>query len=94
MEERDILELLWQRVEGAIDALALMFGRRLHAMAMNILGNREDAEECVSDTYLAVWNAIPPRAAGFPGGLRLPGGPEHRPEAAPGQHRRKALPGL
>ena len=46
--------------EGAIDALALMFGRRLHAMAMNILGNREDAEECVSDTYLAVWNAIPP----------------------------------
>ena len=60
MEERDILELLWQRAEGAIDALALMFGRRLHAMAMNILGNREDAEECVSDTYLAVWNAIPP----------------------------------
>lgn len=61
MEDPQILSLLWQRAEGAVAALAERFGRRLHAMSMNLLSDRQDAEECVNDTYLAVWNAIPPR---------------------------------
>lgn len=61
MEDRKIISLLWQRAESALDALAKKFGPRLMATARNILGNYQDAEETVSDTYLAVWNAVPPR---------------------------------
>lgn len=60
MDDRKILALLWDRAEGAIDALAAKFGKRLHQTAQNILGDARDAEEAVSDTYLALWNAIPP----------------------------------
>lgn len=60
MDDRNILELLWNRAEGAIEALAAKFGRRLHTTAMNILNDPQDAEEAVNDTYLALWNAIPP----------------------------------
>ena len=59
MDDRRIITLLWDRAEGAIDALKQTFGRRLQAIAMNILGDPRDAEEAVSDTYLAIWNAIP-----------------------------------
>lgn len=61
MEDTQILTLLWNRTEDAISALAKRFGRRLHQTAMNILGILQDAEECVSDTYLAIWNRIPPQ---------------------------------
>ena len=61
MEDERILSLLWQRAEAAIDALARKFGHRLHCTAVNLLSDPQDAEECVNDTYLAVWNAIPPR---------------------------------
>ena len=60
MEDKKILELLLNRVESALDALAKKFGRRLLYTALNILGNPQDAEEAVSDTYLALWNTIPP----------------------------------
>lgn len=60
MDDGQIIRLFFRRAETAIDALALQYGSRLHRVALNILGNREDAEECVNDTYLAVWNAIPP----------------------------------
>lgn len=60
MEDKQILELLWNRIESAIDALAKKFGKRLLYTAMNILGNPQDAEESVNDTYMALWNAIPP----------------------------------
>ena len=56
-----ITKLLWQRSELAITELARECGRRLYQTAMNILGIHEDAEESVSDTYLAVWNAVPPK---------------------------------
>ena len=55
-----ILELLWQRSEQGLTALARQFGNRLYQTAINILGIHRDAEECVNDTYLAIWNAIPP----------------------------------
>jgi len=60
MEDQKILQLLWDRAENAIEAMVKAFGKRLMAISMNILGIRQDAEECVNDTYLAVWNAIPP----------------------------------
>ncbi len=61
MEDSQIIELLFARAEIAIRALTDKFGRRLQATAMNILNSRQDAEEVVNDTYLAVWNAIPPQ---------------------------------
>lgn len=61
MEDQKIVNLLWQRSESAIDALAKKFGGRLMSITMNILGVRQDAEEAVNDTYLAVWNTVPPQ---------------------------------
>ncbi len=60
MEDKHILDLLWARSRDAVPALARRFGGRLQRTAMNILGNPEDAEEAVNDTYLALWEAIPP----------------------------------
>lgn len=60
MEDREILALFRQRDQGAIPALEERYGRRLRALALRLLGSPEDAEECVSDMYLAAWNAIPP----------------------------------
>lgn len=60
MDDRHILGLLLSRAEQAIDAMASRYGKRLYGIAMNILGSARDAEECVNDTYLALWNAIPP----------------------------------
>ncbi len=60
MEDKKIIELLWNRIEAALEAIAKKFGKRLLYTAMNILGNPQDAEEAVNDTYMALWNAIPP----------------------------------
>jgi len=56
-----ITKLLWLRSEDALDALAQTFGKRLYQTARNILGTHSDAEEAVNDTYLALWNTIPPK---------------------------------
>ena len=56
----DIIELYWARDEEAIRRTAETYGGYCYTVAYNVLGNAEDAEECVSDAYLAVWNAIPP----------------------------------
>lgn len=60
MEDSHIIKLFFARSEAAIAALSKRFGSKLQALAMNILGSRRDAEECVSDTYLVLWNNIPP----------------------------------
>ena len=60
MEDRHIIALLQQRSETAISAIAERLGGRLLAIARNILGSDRDAQECVNDTYLALWNSIPP----------------------------------
>jgi len=60
MEDKKIVQMLWDRLEQALEELARKFGRRLLYTAMNILGNPEDAEEAVNDTYIALWNTIPP----------------------------------
>lgn len=61
MDDHGLLELLFARVEDAIAALERRFGCRLMRTAMNLLESRQDAEECVSDTYMAIWDAIPPK---------------------------------
>ncbi len=60
MEDQKIVALLFERAEQALAALSEAFGKRLFATAKNILGDDRDAEEAVNDTYLAVWNTIPP----------------------------------
>lgn len=62
MDDRELLQLFRERAEKVFDLLARRFGRRLHLTAMNILDCEQDAEECVNDTYLSLWNAIPPAA--------------------------------
>ena len=60
MEDQEILALLAQRSDRAIDALSERFGPLLYRIAMNLLSDQQDAEECVNDTYLSVWNSVPP----------------------------------
>lgn len=60
MEDNDIIDLFWVRSENAISAVAEKYGAYCHKIAHNILGNQQDAEECVNDTYLQVWKNIPP----------------------------------
>lgn len=60
MEDKKIVQLLFARAENAINELSARFGKQLHRIAYNILENQLDAEECTNDTYLALWNAVPP----------------------------------
>lgn len=60
MEDDKIVELYWGRDESAIVESDRKYGKYCHTVAYNILRSREDAEECVSDTWRAAWDAIPP----------------------------------
>ena len=60
MTDRQIVDLYWQRNERAISATSEKYGGYCTSIARSILGNSEDAEECVNDTYLHAWNSIPP----------------------------------
>ena len=60
MDDAKIVRLYWDRSEQAIPATADKYGNYCTSIAKNILGNREDAEECVNDTYMNAWNAMPP----------------------------------
>lgn len=60
MDDSVILQLLWQRAQTGLSALAEKYGARLYAIAKNIVGDPHIAEECVNDSYLALWNSIPP----------------------------------
>ena len=64
MEDQAIIDLYFQRSEHAIAETAAKYGGYCYSIANNILGNKEDSEECVSDTWLAAWNAMPPRRPG------------------------------
>ncbi len=65
MDDAAIVDLYWARDSRAIGETQTKYGPFLGAIAMNLLNVREDAEECVSDTYLAAWNAIPPERPGL-----------------------------
>lgn len=61
MEDKQIIEMYWNRLENAIEETSRKYGRYCHYIANNILRNKEDSEECVNDSYLKLWNAIPPQ---------------------------------
>ena len=60
MEDEKILELFWQRDQQALLETQYRYDAYLTKVAMNVLGDPEDSRECVNDTYLAAWDAIPP----------------------------------
>ncbi|MGM9662820.1 MAG: RNA polymerase sigma factor [Oscillospiraceae bacterium] len=61
MEDHDIIALYWRRDESAIEETGRKYGPYCFSLARRILSRREDAEECVSDTWLRAWNAMPPQ---------------------------------
>lgn len=60
MDDHKIIELYFSRDERAIKETDLKYGKLCHSIANNILKNNEDSEECVNDTYIGIWNTIPP----------------------------------
>lgn len=60
MEDRQIVALYWAREEKAIEETAKKYGHYCHSIAYRILGDPQDADECVNDTYQGAWNSIPP----------------------------------
>ena len=62
MEDTQIVQFCWDRDERAIPATSDKYGNYCTAIAKNILGNPEDAEECVNDTYMRAWNSMPPHS--------------------------------
>ena len=64
MEDQGIIALFFDRSEQAIVETDKKYGRYCYSIAYNILSNREDSEESVSDTYLEAWDTIPPRHPG------------------------------
>ena len=61
MEDCDIIRLFWAREERALEETHQKYGAYCWTIAHNILKNREDSDECVNDTYLRAWNAMPPQ---------------------------------
>lgn len=61
MNDKSIIDLYFSRDEEAITQTDKKYGRYCYCIAYNILTNKEDAEESVSDTYMTAWRAIPPR---------------------------------
>lgn len=60
MSDEQIIELYWQRNEQAIKETDVKYKKFLLSVAYNIVRNTYDSEECLNDTYIGVWNAIPP----------------------------------
>ena len=60
MEDERIVQLYWDRNEAAISESSAKYGGYCTSIAHNILHNMADAEECVNDTWLHAWNAMPP----------------------------------
>lgn len=61
MDDREIIKLFFERSEQAITELSNKYGTVCSKIAFNILNSTQDAEECVNDAYLGVWNTVPPQ---------------------------------
>ena len=59
MQDKEIVDLYWARNENAIAETNDKYGSYCRKIAMNIVDNAEDSEECLSDTYLSAWNTMP-----------------------------------
>ena len=64
MDDEKIVQLYWDRDERAISATAEKCGSYCAQIARNILGDREDADECVNDAYMSAWGSMPPHRPG------------------------------
>lgn len=62
MDDKSIIALYFARSEEAIARTDEKYGHYCFHIAYNILANKEDAEESVSDTYMAAWKAMPPHS--------------------------------
>lgn len=65
ISDAEIVDLYWLRDETAIKRTDEKYGRFLYTMALNILHEHRDCEECRNDTYLSAWNTIPPTRPAF-----------------------------
>lgn len=68
MEDEQIIALYWKRDDQAISQSDAKYGRYCFSIAQHILENLQDSEECVNDTWLHAWNAMPPHK---PNALRM-----------------------
>ncbi len=64
MQDDQIVDLYWSRDEQAITESQRSYGSYCHSIAFRILRDREDTDECVNDTWLRAWNAMPPSRPG------------------------------
>ena len=60
MDDEKIIDLFFDRSEQAINELDIKYGKFCRRLSYNILNNRQDAEECLNDAYLGMWNRVPP----------------------------------
>lgn len=65
MDDQSIVDLYWKRSEQAISETDAKYGGYCFHIAYNVLDSREDSEECVSDTYMAAWDNLPPHRPAF-----------------------------
>ncbi len=61
MDDEKIIEMFFDRNEQAVGETEKKYGRYCHSISYRILNSNEDSEECVNDTWLSAWNAIPPK---------------------------------
>ena len=61
MDDREIIDLYWERDQKAIHYTAQKYERYCYSIAYSILNNNEDSEECVNDTLKKAWDSIPPK---------------------------------
>ena len=61
MQDSKIIDLFFERSEQAITELSLKYEKLCIKISVNILGNKEDSLECINDSYLGLWNTIPPK---------------------------------
>ena len=65
MEDKEIIDLYWQRSDRAIAETDRKYGRYCGTIAYNICRSREDAEECVGDTWFRAWGLMPDKRPGI-----------------------------
>ena len=65
MEDSAIIDLYWARDQAAVTETDRKYGPLCRSLSLRITGSREDAEECVNDTWLRAWNAMPPQRPGI-----------------------------
>ncbi|MBQ7294864.1 MAG: sigma-70 family RNA polymerase sigma factor [Clostridia bacterium] len=61
LEDSKIIDLFFERSEQALTELSDKYEKLCKKISINILGSEEDALECINDSYLGVWNTIPPQ---------------------------------